>query len=397
MKKNIQIAASSESADKMRPCILLVGPFPPPYQGVTLIFQTILESSLNLEFNLLPFDMSYGSSKSSPGGEWSFNKMLKNLKRTYKLIKILRKENPQIVYISLSQTYLGLIRNSLWILLAKRFSRCIVHLHGSYFRILYNSVNPLVRILIRQALSQVDACIVLSDQFRSMFSGLIPEERIFVVPNGISERTISHQDFQLAMERRKTNPLGPLKVVFLSNLFEAKGFGYLLEAAVILAKRGLLNHYCFVLAGAWESKAVQCKWQAFVQQNLIANHVYFPGVISGKDKFQLLLGSDVFVLPTYYQYEGQPLSIIEAMAAGLPIIATDQGCITEMVQDGVNGFIVPQRDAVSIANRLEMLRNDPDLRFRMGEASRSLYLHHYTEDVCLNALKRVFLQVLQNK
>jgi len=393
--KNIQSADSSESADRMRPCILLVGPFPPPYQGVTLMFQTILESSLNLEFTLLPFNMSYGGSKSSPGGEWSFKKILSNIKRTYKLIKILRKEQPQIVYISLSQTCLGLIRNSLWILLAKRFSRCIVHLHGSYFRILYNSVNPLVRILTRRALSQVDACIVLSEQFRPIFSGLIPNERIFVVPNGISEQTISDRDFQLAMERRRMNPLGPLKVVFLSNLFEAKGFGYLLEAAAMLAKRGLINHYYFVLAGAWENKAVQCKWQAFVQQNSLADHVRFLGVISGKDKFQLLLDSDVFVLPTY-QYEGQPLSIVEAMAAGLPIIATDQGCITEMVQDGVNGFIVPQRDAISIVDRLELLRNDPDLRFRMGGASRSIYIHYYTQDIFINGLKRVFLQILSN-
>jgi glycosyltransferase involved in cell wall biosynthesis len=394
--KNIQSNTSSESTCEMHPCIVLVGPFPPPYQGVTLMFQTILKSSLNLEFTLLPLNMSYGGLKSSPGGEWSFNKMLVNLKRTHELIKILRKQRPQIVYMALPQTRLGLIRSSLWILLAKRFSRCIIHLHGSYFRILYNSIDPLSRILIRQALSRVDSCIVLSEQFRSMFSGLIPYERIFVVPNGVSEQAISHQDFQLAMERRRMSLLGPLKVVFLSNLFESKGFSYLLEAAAILAKRGLLNHYYFVLAGLWENKELQCKWQAFVQQNLLSDHVYFPGVISGRDKFQLLLDSDVFVLPTT-QYEGQPLSIIEAMAAGLPIIATDQGCITEMVRDGINGFIVPQRDAISIADRLELLRLNPDLRFRMGKSSRSLYLLHYTEDVYIRGLKMVFLQVLQNK
>jgi len=180
----------------------------------------------------------------------------------------------------------------------------------------------------------------------------------------------------------------------LSNLFEAKGFGELLEAAAWLTVHDHGTHFSFHLAGAWESDSVQQKWLAYIDQRGLRNQIEFLGVVDGAEKFRFLLNSDVFVFPSY-QYEGQPLCIIEALAAGLPVIATARGCIPEMVWDGINGFIISEKDPVIIANKLRLLARNPELRVRMGYASRCIYEENYTAQVFIKGLKGVFQQVLE--
>lgn len=92
---------------------------------------------------------------------------------------------------------------------------------------------------------------------------------------------------------------------------------------------------------------------------------------------QLLAQAGVFVLCS--RYEGLPLSIIEAMCAGLPIVATDVGGVGELVQDGVNGFLIPPGNTKVLSERLDRLQTDAPLRVRMGLASRARYLAHFSD------------------
>ena len=87
---------------------------------------------------------------------------------------------------------------------------------------------------------------------------------------------------------------------------------------------------------------------------------------------QLLAQAGIFVLCS--RYEGLPLSIIEAMCAGLPIVASDVGGVRELVDDGVNGFLVPAGNQLALSDCLDRLQRDTALRVRMGQASRARYL-----------------------
>ncbi|MDE4541330.1 glycosyltransferase [Thermoanaerobacterium sp. R66] len=109
----------------------------------------------------------------------------------------------------------------------------------------------------------------------------------------------------------------------------------------------------------------------------------------------LLLNSDIFILPTYYPNEGQPISIIEAMAAGLPIISTDTGCIADMVIDGYNGFIVHKQKPEEITEKIMILANKKGLLLNMSNNSRKLYLENYTSDIFINGLDSIFKQYLK--
>ncbi len=98
-----------------------------------------------------------------------------------------------------------------------------------------------------------------------------------------------------------------------------------------------------------------------------------------------------FVLTTHY--EGLPLAIIEAMCAGLPILATDVGGVNELVQDGVNGYLLPPKDPAYLKVKLEQLQ-DPQLRQRLGQASRARYNQSFSLEQMLHQLSTLYQRYL---
>ena len=110
---------------------------------------------------------------------------------------------------------------------------------------------------------------------------------------------------------------------------------------------------------------------------------------------ELLAGSQVFVLPT--KWEGFPISILEAMRAGLPVIASDVGGVREAVGEGETGFLVPRGDAATLRARLEMLLKQPDLRARLGAAGRRRYEARFGLERMLKKTRAVYDEVLSVK
>ena len=109
---------------------------------------------------------------------------------------------------------------------------------------------------------------------------------------------------------------------------------------------------------------------------------------------QLFADADVFVFCPKMP-EGHPWVIVEAMANGLPVIATDKGAIIESVIDGQNGFIVPSEEPVVIAEKLEELLHNSTLRGQFSEQSKNLYQANFTEEKMVKNLKSVFESVLK--
>ena len=107
------------------------------------------------------------------------------------------------------------------------------------------------------------------------------------------------------------------------------------------------------------------------------------------------LNSDIFVFPTFYRNEGHPWVIVEALAAGLPIISTDHGAIIESVIDGVNGYIVKKNNPEDIALKLKLFLDNPDMIRRMGDESCILYKSKYTEQRLVENFDKVFKTILK--
>jgi glycosyltransferase involved in cell wall biosynthesis len=108
----------------------------------------------------------------------------------------------------------------------------------------------------------------------------------------------------------------------------------------------------------------------------VEERAQFVGVVTGDAKYDLFLSTDIFVLPSYY--EGQPVVILEALAAGLPIVCTNCGAMDSAVRDGWNGFFVSPASPDELARRLNELVEDEEARRAMGERSRRLYEENFT-------------------
>lgn len=157
---------------------------------------------------------------------------------------------------------------------------------------------------------------------------------------------------------------GPLRLVSVGRLVWQKGYDHLLLAYVRMRERGVAFHAQIVGDGELRSSL------AFAIADLgLGDHVELVGAVSSEEALRRIAAADVFVLSSHT--EGISNAAIEAMAIGLPIVTTAAGGMPEVVEDGVEGFVVAVRDADAIADRLARFATDRTLVERMGAAARA--------------------------
>ena len=125
-------------------------------------------------------------------------------------------------------------------------------------------------------------------------------------------------------------------------------------------------------AGSWASEAERERILATVGRLGLSDSAHFPGVVRGREKARLFEAADVYLLPSFG--EGQPVSIIEAMAYALPVISTRVGAVPDTVADEETGILVSPGDGDGLAVAMTRLVDDPDLRVAMGKAGRARYV-----------------------
>lgn len=364
----------------VRPKILFLGPVPPPYMGPSVATKIILGSKLTHEFTLIHMDTSDHRDLGKLG-LIDFQNIFLALRHYLSLAWLIFFHKPELVYIPNSQTTVGYLRDAGFIVISKLLgSRVICHLRGGNFRNWYQSTSTLMRGFICAIHSLVDVQIVLGSKLRLLFEGLVPDDKIFVVPNG--------RDFPQVMGPHSGTE--KVRVLYLANFFRTKGIMETLQSIPIL-DGSISGKAEFLFAGQMQGE-VEHEIKSFCLQ-YSGLPITLCGAVTGHAKSTLFHSADIFVFPTYYPPEGHPWVIVEAMAAGLPIITTDQGAITESVIDGVNGFIIEKRNPQQIAEKLKILIEDPELRRRMGNASRSLYEENFTEKKMVEKLSKAFNSV----
>ncbi|MEW6331331.1 MAG: glycosyltransferase family 4 protein [Pseudomonadota bacterium] len=364
--------------------IIFLGPVPPPYMGPSVATQIILGSALKDKFRLIHLDTSDHRDLSTLGAV-DFGNIYLALKHYCQLAWLILRHRPAIVYIPISQTTIGYLRDSVFIVLAKISGRKVVcHLRGGNFRNWYNGASAPTRWYVRTVHRFVDAQIVLGEKLKPLFQSLVPEDRIFVVPNG--------RDFETPPGSGTANRADRVtRVLYLSNFVRTKGVLDVMRSIPLVCRDR--KDVEFIFAGDWNDDAVKREMEELILRYR-DHRIRVVGKVSGSAKYDLLRQADMFVFPTYYPPEGHPWAIVEAMAAGLPVISTDQGAITESVIDGRNGFIVEKRDVEGIAGRILFLCNHADERKRMGEESRRLYEQEFTERRLVDRMADVFHSVL---
>ena len=363
--------------------VIFLGKLPPPYIGPAVAAKIILNSNLKNEFNLIHLDMSDHRDINTLA-KIDFTNFYLAFKQYFDLAFLIIKHKPALVYIPAGQTTVGYFRDAGFILIAKFFRKKVLcHLRGGNFLNWYNSTSGLTKWLVRKIHAKVDGQIVLGNNLKGLFNWLLPDEKIFVIPNG-GEYEFSHPKSQNSKS---------ISVLFLGNFIGSKGILDVLKAAPIVSKTH--PNVKFVFAGSWRDEETQNEFKQFMDDNPNPL-VEIAGPVTGEAKFQLLSSVDIFVFPTFYHNEGHPWVIVEAMAAGLPIISTDHAAVPESVVDGYNGFLVKKKNPQHIAEKIITLIEDKELRIKMGKNSRKHYLDGFTEAQMIKRLSQAFYTVIKN-
>ena len=349
--------------------VLVIGPTPPPFHGVAVAVQTLVQSRLVERFDVSHLDLADRRGIQHVNKP-DFHDVALFLRQWMRLICILFHECPTLTYLVLSQSTIGFLRDSLLIWPTYlRGSHIVLHLHGGNIRDWFLGRSWFMRAYVRAVLNRATRIIVLGDSLKSQFDGLVDTRRIAVVPNGIEWK-------DSAASARVAHINVRYRILHLSTLSHLKGALVLIEAipSVVTHRKDLE----FVFAGPWSHPEDKQWAEQFIAQQDIGEYIKFTGQVEGDQKRALFESSDIFVFPGVQQ-EGQPLVVIEAMAAGLPVIFTDRGCLRDTVIHGETGIEVPINDPHRLADRILWLLDHPDDMKAMGSRARQRYESLYTK------------------
>jgi glycosyltransferase involved in cell wall biosynthesis len=211
---------------------------------------------------------------------------------------------------------------------------------------------------------------------------------VVVIPNGVdTERFAPSSDTEAVREELGIGPTDPV-VIFVAALRPEKNHELFLKVARrVVAK---LSHARFLIVGDGPRRE---SLEMLAGALGVERNVQFLG--SRGDVPQLLAASDVFALTS--QNEANPVSILEAMSVGRPVVATNVGSIREVIRDGENGFLVAPGDAEQIASRIIALLDDP-LRCRaIGEAARETVVNGWSVDAMVSRYETLLASLYERK
>jgi len=234
--------------------------------------------------------------------------------------------------------------------------------------------HRLAFLLTRYIYRHADAIVVYGEHVkRYLISEGVPPERIFVaahaVDNELYSREVSERE-KTALRQRLGIASGKKVVLYLGRLEEVKGLPYLLEAFAFLRR----DDTVLVLSGTGSERSML---EQMVREKGLTDRVRFTGYIPPEQTVAYYALAYVYVLPSItlpYFKEPWGLVVNEAMNQGVPVIATDAvgAAAGGLVQDGVNGFVVPEQDSAALAQALRRVLDDPELRNQLGRNARQI-------------------------
>ncbi len=349
--------------------ILFITPFPPPITGNTLASKVLFEELQKRDFSLDKINMGYGYFLTD-------KKVFKIFKSIWKFFSVYKIPFNTYIYMTPGQTFKGLIRYSPFILLSYFFHKqLIIHIHGNYLGQEYENLKGIKKKMFKYLISRANKGIVLSKSLRRNLEPFLPASRIYELPNFVEDYL-----FSINMEKKLEQNFEELRIIYLSNLMKEKGILDLLEALSILRKENI--QFKAKIAGHID-QALRGNIENYL--NDLKDNVEYLGVVYGEQKKKLLEWGNVFIFPTFYKIEGQPISILEAMATGNVILTTKHGGIPDIFKEGINGFYIEKQNPKNIVNKLKFLLQNKNLckeimEHNMNEAKEKYRVKTFVEN-----------------
>ncbi len=258
-----------------------------------------------------------------------------------------------------------------------------------------NNKRKLAKFLAGFLSRHADAVLVPGTKQREFFTGLgVSPDEIFIMPN-VSNLASNKDDYSNSEEILQELTLENKKIIlFVGRLIKLKGVKYLIKAFQKLNEK--MEGTALIIVGDGECRG---DLEELTRNLKLEDEVYFQGNVDNNLLGAYYLLSNVFVLPsiTTHHADACPLVVNEAMYFGKPVITSDAVGTTFMIEDGVNGFVVPERDSEALYEALYKILKDPELEEKMGQASRKFIEKGFTYQNMIEGFKQAMDHLKFNK
>lgn len=359
--------------------ILLILHMPPPVHGAAMVGKYIHDSKLiNSEFDCSYINLAMASELEDIGKMeakkiWRF---LVLLLKIWKEVKLCR---PDLVYITPNAKGGAFFKEYIIVQMLKAL-RCKVVAHYHNKGVSTKQDQWLYNLLYKRFFKGLKV-ILLGKSLYQDVEKYVKREDVYILPNGIPVE-VRGKNIEVRGE-----DLVP-RLLFISNLIESKGVIILLDGLKILQDKG----YSFVcdFVGGETSEIDAKRFEDEVERRELTDVAVYKGKKYGEEKASTYANADVLVFPTYS--DCFPLVLIEAMSQGLPCITTNEGAISDIVEDGVNGLIAERNDAQSLAEKTELMLRNSEMRRKMGQAGFEKFQREFTLEIFENRMCEILNQ-----
>ncbi|HEX9930508.1 MAG TPA: glycosyltransferase family 4 protein [Pyrinomonadaceae bacterium] len=335
--------------------------------GISTLIAEILKSPLKEDF-----EFTYIESQAEDFGK--FGKAFLALSAIARFVWNCISKRPNLVYVHLGSNA-SLYRESIFIFLAKLFGKKVItHFHAGDVDNYYPFQRKIGQKFIQTALGLSDSFIAVSQESAKQLRDITQSQNISVITNAIDTSVFNGDKKSLTDE-----PGGDaVRLLFVGAVGKLKGEKDLIKALALLRDNKPNLKISFLGYGAENLKD-------YCERFEVGNLVEYLGAVPMDERIEFFRRSDIFVLPTYA--EAMPMSVIEAMAAGLPVISTRVGGIPELIEDGVDGILFAPGDVGALAEKISFLLNNKDTRIKIGKKAKQKAREQMDFRVYVNKLR----------
>lgn len=352
--------------------VIVIGPSPDAVGGMASVVSQMLDLGFGRRYRAVFFPITSATGQRETIGQ----RIARHVRHLGRLRRMIRQTHRPIVHIHTCSGF-SFLRSAMDMLIARRHDCPVVlHIHGAKFDAFYEAQPAYRRAMIRRCLTHADRVIALSDGWSQKLRSMAPGARLSVIENAVD----------CPPPVIKPRRAGPLRFILLARMDTWKGIDDLLSACATLATRTV--DFELVLAGPAGTAGDAITLPEKINAMGLGQCVRYVGPVHGREKDTLLREADAYVLSSWN--EGLPISLLEAIAYGLPIVATRVGAVPEVIVEGREGLLVPARQQKELAQAMRSMIDNPARRANMSASARRLAQQRFSTDRLRSDLLRLY-------
>lgn len=305
-----------------------------------------------------------------------FSKIIRLIRDYILFIKVISTDNYDLVHLNPSLDYKSVLRDGIFVIISKLFrKKILIFFHGWDI----NFANKLLGIklrLFKSIYGKADMCIVLAKQFKNQLLAWGFNKPIKVETTIVDDKLLEGINIETVLDERIKG--GTFRILFLARIIKDKGIYETIKAFRLLKKK--YSNMELVIAGDGDELKLVKEYVSEINEK----DIIFVGYLKGELKKEYFKKSNIYILPSYR--EGMPISIVEAMAFGLPIITRPVGGLADFSEQNKHGFITESMLPEVFAKLIEKLFLDKKLYCKI-----SLHNYYYAqkEYLATKVIKRI--------